>query len=206
MVDSRSRKVVNALMDQLLVVRGIEKTEPALIKHDFGNLKDAMNAVPVRMIWLHEGGVILEKIRAPASDSDKLDSDGNPVVSVPSAGTRLSNYRVRIWADDVEQAEKILDQLVTASKKLPNPDMIVFEGRPYQFPTENEGKWKTVGALIDAHIGIRSSVPARPVGETVFVTVLNQGQEFRAGIETPVGEPMNESEYDVDRLTTPWAG
>lgn len=192
-------------MDKLFVVRGLEKTEPTLVRHDFGNLKDAMNAVPVRMIWLHEGGIVLEKNRAPASDSDQVDAAGNPVVSVPSAGTRCSNYRVRIWADDVEQAEVILDQLVTASKLMTNPDMIVFEGRPYEFPTEVQGKWKELGALLDARIGIRSSVPARPVGETVFVTVENTDQHFRAGIENPVGEDTESSEYDVSK-PFPWSG
>ncbi len=200
MADSRSRVIVNALMDQLMVVRGLEETEPHLIKHAFGNLEEAKHGNFPRLTWVHMGGRILEKVRAPEVDSEAKNEDGTPVITVPAAGFRRSDYKVAIWAEDVEKCEQILDQLVTAALLLPNPDQVVFENQSYEFPTEESGRHNDRGELIYARIGIRSSVPAKPLGGTTFVEVLNTGQEFRAGIENPVGEPLAETGWDVDRI------
>ncbi len=195
---SRSRAEIDTLMDKLFTVRNIEKTLPHKIKHEFGKLSDVLHAAPPRIVWIYQGGKALEKVPAPDVVGDQ------PEKTVPAVGYRRSDYLARIWAPDLERAEIILDQLVTASRLTDYPDKYVFENMNYTVPTELEGKWLELGSVIDAQIGIRSSVPAVPVGTDIDVIVA--GNEFRAGYEIPSGEDLEDSVYDVDRLTGPWPG
>lgn len=203
-IRTRSRALVAELMGKLVETRTIEETEPYDIQFNFGNLKDAEFARPPRIIWLNQGGLALEMVQAPPIIV--MNEDGTTTkTTVPAVGYRRSDYICRILERDPEQAEIVLDQLVTASRLIDRTDAIVFDRAPWKFTTEVEGRWLEAGfALIDVTVGFRTQVAAEPIGSDEDVIVA--GYEFRAGIEKPAGEPMEESEYDVDRLTGPWPG
>lgn len=196
---TRSRVIVRELMQKLDRTRELENTKPFKIPYDFGNLKDAQHARPPRIIWLNEGGLALQKVAAPAVEI--LNADGTTTkTTVPAIGYRLSKHTIRIWERDPEKAEVVLDQLVTSANMIDRPDAIVFQDAPWKFVTEVEGRWLENGfAMIDATCGIRSRVAASPIGSNTDVIVASA--EFRAGIENPLHEPLDESEYDVDRIT-----
>lgn len=200
---SRSRLVVKELMEALDETRRIEKTNPHKLPYDFGNLKDANLARPPRLIWMHQGGIILEMVQqAPQIVVISETPHTVAPVTVPAIGYRRSNYLVRIWAEDITKAEIILDQLVTSSRLINRSDSYVFANMQYSVPTELEGKWNETGAVIDAVVGVRTSVPSVPIG--AYQDVVVQGNEWRAGITQvqPFTEDLDESTtYDPDRLT-----
>jgi hypothetical protein len=185
-----SELVIDALMAQLEVVRGIEETEPASVKHEFGNLKDAEHGVTPRIVWIHEGGVALEKSTAPV-----------PAGAPAPLGQRRPRYRARLRFKEKEDCELALDQLARAARLLPSPNTIILENAPYEFVTQVEGRHVQGAQLLDVLVGIRVSVPRDPIGSTTEVTVV--GNELRAGIENPVGEDPDDvgAEYDVNRWT-----
>lgn len=197
---SSSQLKVNELMNALTAVRKTSGWDPDVVPHEFGNLKDAEHSWHPRIVWLHEGGTILEK----------MDAEGVPVgetSTVPAIGYRKASYRARIWGKDSEECEDILDQLVTAGLQTARPEQFVFDKKSYKFPSEIKGSWKDNGKVLDAWIDIRSSVASTPVPpdeEDNPLEVIVQGAGWRAGIENPVGEPEDESEYDV--LRDIWPG
>lgn len=186
---SRSELVIDSLMAKLTEVRTIEESEPAEVKHEFGNLEDAKGSRPPRVVWLHRAGIALTNDVKPATEGDP-----------PIAGTRVARYTARIWMRDVESCENLLDQLVTASKMLPQ-NLVSFRNQPYEFPTQVEGRWLESGQLIDATVLVSANVFNEPRGATELVEV--QSSQLRAGIENPIGEDPDDedAEYDVNRWT-----
>lgn len=185
-----SEIVVLSLGEQLEVVRGIEGSSPSVVPFEFGNLKDAEHGKTPRIVWIHEGGVVLERVATPV-----VEDEPAPV------GTRRARYRARLRFKTKEECEVALDQLVRAARLLASPDRIVFDNAPYEFVTQVEGRHVEGAQLLDALLGIRTSTARDPIGSTREVTVT--GSEFRAGIENPVGEDPDDpdAEYDVDRWT-----
>jgi hypothetical protein len=201
---SRSRLVVVELMDSLERVRGVENTSPIAVQYDFGNLREAQIARPPRLIWKNQGGLALEQVNSPPIVVTL--EDGTTQSTTQTVGYRRNNYLLRIWENDPESAEILLDQLVTAAQLVDRNDRFVFERAPWQFITETEARWNENGrALIDVTVGVRVPIAKQPIGEVVDVIV--RGSKFRAGIENPANEPLDQYDYDVDRISPDsWPG
>jgi hypothetical protein len=186
-----SELIVDSLMAALTTVRSIEGTGPTTVPHEFGNLKDAEHGATPRIVWIHQGGVAVERLGSSAAEGEP-----RPL------GLRIARYVARLRFKEKTDCELALDQLIRAARTLPNADRVDFTGQPYSFGTQTEGRHTEGSQLLDATVLVRVPIPADPVGSTREVEV--QGSELRAGIENPIGEDPDDedAEYDVDR----WAG
>jgi hypothetical protein len=189
-VSTASELLIDSLMTALGVVRRVEESNPADIPHEFGNLKDSEHGATPRIVWIHEGGTVVERVTVSAADGEPLP-----------LGTRIARYRARLRFKTKEECELVLDQLVRAVRTLANADRIILDGQTYDFVTQREGRHSEGSQLLDAFGLIRVPIPAEPIGTTREVTVT--GSQFRAGIENPVGEDPNSpgAEYDVNTWT-----
>jgi len=190
-VATSSELVIDALMAQLEVVRGIEGTEPASFEHQFGNLKDSEHGPTPRIVWIHEGGIVLETEKNP------VVADGEP----QPVGQRRALYRARLRFKMKEECELTLDQLVRAGRLLPVPDRVLFEGARYEFITQVEGRHIEGAHLLDAMIGVHVPIPAEPIDADAEVEIAST--EIRTGIESPAGEAESATAYEVNEWVDP---
>jgi hypothetical protein len=197
-VSSKTRAVINELHEKLEAVRAIERTEPAVLPFGFGNLRDKAHGSPPRLVWEHARGLALTSDKVPA-----ILEEGE----APPAGYRAAVYTVRIWmpAGDEDRdeglCEEVLDQLVTATRLLADPDRASLDGMPYTVPTQTDGSWTQKGQVIDATVTIRVPVPAEPVDPDAEVTITST--EIRTGIESPSGEAESATDYEVNEWVDP---
>lgn len=122
----------------------------------------------------------------------------------PMLGTLQARCEVRIFHTSEEQLEHTLLSLWRATDRVAS-DRFGWAEAYAEDKTEEVGPRVNQGTFV-AVLRIPAWIPIpKPYdGEVDHVVVT--GNEFRAGLENPEGEDLEDVEYDVDRLTTAWPG
>jgi hypothetical protein len=191
--DSEWKTLITALHARLGVILEAEgKAVPTLV---FGRSAWDENQTAPRMAWIHAGGDfnVTQPPLAPDADTQR------PLMA------RVAVSMAKMWGVTDELVERYLDRLVLATRQMPEPARFMWSAASYEYPTQEVGKGMQNGvSVLTLKLPIALSVAS--VTDAQPGPVVVTGNEFRAGIENPAGEDIEESEYDVDRLTSAWPG
>ncbi len=197
MADSAWKTLVSGLLAQLaLILEGEERAVPAIV---YGRGKwsdDERNRVP-RMRWTQPGGRFTKNVPLVTQD---------PEVPSTPLGARIAMSQMVLWHATDEQAEHVLERLWLASQRMPEPARFSWEQAQYEYPTEEAGEQLQSGQSIIT-LMLPILVPVSSIADNEGDLVEVEGSQCRSGIESPEGEDLEDTDYEIDRIDPqPWAG